>query len=225
MIALQTKALAGFLNLFIVVSLSLFLPAWSLDFPEAWVYLLVFFGAVSLITLYFLGRDPDLIQRRLKAGPFAERRPFQKLVQFLASLCFLLLFIIPGFDHRLHWSSISPILIIAGDLCVLSGLFVVFLAFRENSYSSALIETGTGQKVIATGPYAVVRHPMYTGAVLLILFTPIALSSWWGMLPALALLAVVILRLLDEERFLTSALPGYREYCHTVRRRLLPGVW
>ena len=190
---LTLKALAGFLNLFAILCLSLFLPAWSLDFWEAWAYLLVFFGPVMFITLYFLRKDPQLI--------------------------------VPGFDHRFHWSHVHTYLIVGADVVVLFGFVIVFFVFKENSYTSATIEVAANQYVISTGLYSVVRHPMYSGGLLLMFFTPLALGSWWALPFALPMFVVIILRLLDEEKVLLQSLTGYKEYCQKVHYRLIPRIW
>lgn len=223
--SLTARALAGFVKLLVILSLSLFLPAWSLRFWEAWVFLIVFFVPVLLITVYFLRKDPGLIERRLKAGPSAENRTSQKVIQSLASLFFVFVVLIPGFDHRLNWSHIPTSFVIAADVVVLLGLVIVFYVFKENSFTSAVVEVAAEQKVISTGPYTVVRHPMYSGALLLVFFTPIALGSWWALPTALPMLVVIILRLLDEEKLLHQSLSGYEEYCQTVQYRLIPHIW
>jgi protein-S-isoprenylcysteine O-methyltransferase Ste14 len=170
-------------------------------------------------------KDPDLIGRRLKAGPAGEQRTSQKVIQSLASLFFILMFVVSGFDHRLHWSHVPASLIIVADLAVVGALIIVFVVFKENSYTSAVIEVADTQKVISTGPYAVVRHPMYSGASLLVLCTPIALGSWIALPSAVLLMFVIILRLLDEEKFLARSLAGYQKYIAAVKFRLIPGVW
>ena len=222
---LTIKTIAGFANLLVILGLSLFLPAWSLDFWQAWVFLAAFFIPVLFITVYFLRNDPELIERRLKAGPSAEQRTSQKALQSLASLIFVSIFLIPGFDHRLHWSHVPTILVIISDVVVLFGLLIVFFVFKENSYTSAIIEVGDKQKVIFTGPYAAVRHPMYSGALLMLFFTPVALGSWWAMPLFLPMFVVIVLRLLDEEELLLQSLPGYEEYCQKVQYRLIPRIW
>jgi protein-S-isoprenylcysteine O-methyltransferase Ste14 len=222
---LTAKTFAGFANLLVILGLSLFLPAWSLDFLEAWVFLIVFFVPVLVISVYFLRHEPELIERRLKAGPSAEKRTSQKIIQSLASLFFILMFLVPGFDHRLHWSHVPPILVIAADIVVLLGFWIVFLVFKENRYTSAVVEVAAEQQVITTGPYAVVRHPMYSGALLLLFSAPIALGSWWALPLFLPMFVVIVLRLLDEERFLLQSLPGYEEYCRKVQYRLIPRIF
>jgi protein-S-isoprenylcysteine O-methyltransferase Ste14 len=223
--ALTLKALAGFGNLFVLMSLAIFLPAGSMDFPEAWVFLAVFLVPSLLITIYFLKKDPGLIERRLAVGPVAEKKIRQKVIQSLASVFFLLLLLVPGFDHRLRWSRIPPVLVFVADGFILIGFFIVSLTFRVNSYTSAVIEIAESQRLVSEGPYAVVRHPMYSGALLLMLCTPIALGSWWGVICVLPLFVVVAFRLLDEENVLLAGLPGYREYSGQVRYRLIPHIW
>jgi len=143
----------------------------------------------------------------------------------LASLAFLAVFVVSGLDRRFGWSRLPELLALGGDGLVLLGLFVVFKTFRENTYTSALIEVAEGQRVTSTGPYALVRHPMYAGALCMLLGVPPALGSLWAFFPVLALAAVIVVRLLDEERILAASLPGYRSYRQSVKYRLIPGVW
>jgi protein-S-isoprenylcysteine O-methyltransferase Ste14 len=219
------KTFAGFFNLLVILGLTLFLSAWTFDFWEAWVYLAVFFIPVLLITIYFLKTNPDLIGRRLKVGPTAETRISQKILQSMASLFFISIFIVPGFDHRFHWSNVPTMLILIADSFVLLGFLIVFYVFKENSYTSAIVEINAEQKVISSGLYAIVRHPMYSGALLLLLFTPIALGSWWALFFFIPMLGVIILRLLDEEKLLNQSLLGYTNYCQKVHYRLIPYIW
>ena len=215
-------SVAGFL---IALWLLLFLPAFSLGYWEAWVYWILFSVSVIAIMLYFLKTDPEFIESRLAAGPVAEQERSQKIIQAFTAIAFILLSVIPGLDHRFGWSMIPVAGIAAGDLLAIAGFAIVFLAFRENRFSSAVIKVGEGQAVISTGPYAVVRHPMYAGASLILIATPFALGSLWGLVPALLAVAGMALRLLEEEKFLALNLPGYREYCRKTRYRLVPFIW
>lgn len=221
----NTKAWFGLLVLAAVMALLLFLAAGTVRYWEAWIYLAVFFGASWLITLYLMRNDPALLQRRLKGGPMAEKEPVQKLIMFLASLGFIASLIVPALDYRFHWSSVPLYAIVAGDVLVAASFWIIFLVYRENTYTSATIEISEGQKVVSTGPYALVRHPMYAGGALLFAGTPLALGSYWGILAFLALLPALIWRLLDEERFLAKNLPGYVDYCGRVRWRLIPAIF
>jgi protein-S-isoprenylcysteine O-methyltransferase Ste14 len=143
----------------------------------------------------------------------------------VTSLGFIATPIVAGFDHRLEWSQMPAAVALGGEGLMLLGWLAVFFVFKENSFASATIEVAPDQKVISTGPYALVRHPMYSGGLVLLFAIPIALGSWWGVLIMGALLPALVWRLFDEEKFLTRNLPGYTEYQRQVRYRLVPGVW
>jgi protein-S-isoprenylcysteine O-methyltransferase Ste14 len=225
MTAVTGKAVAGFVFLFAVLAAALFGPAGSLDYWQAWVFLAVFATASALVTVDLARRDPALLARRVHAGPGAEPTPRQKWIQGLASLAYLAVFVVAGFDHREGWSRVPLAAVIAGDALVAIGMFVVFRVFRANTFTSAVVEVRRDQQVVSTGPYAVVRHPMYTGALVMMIGVPIALGSWWGLVPVAAMVAVIVARLLDEERLLATQLPGYAEYRRRVMHRLVPRVW
>lgn len=222
---LLVKTFLGFAFLIVVLGLALFLPAGSLSFWQAWVYLADFAICTILITAYLIKNDQGLLERRVRAGPVAESQKSQQLIQSLASLFFIALFIVPGFDYRFHWSHVPVVVSLISFVMVAIGFYIVFLVFRENSFTSGTIEVVNEQKVISTGPYHVVRHPMYAGAFLLLLFTPLALGSWVAIPLPIPLILVIIVRLLAEERFLSANLPGYTQYCNEVHYRLIPFVW
>jgi len=225
MTPLNKKAFGGLLQLTVILAASLFVPAWTLSYPQAWVFLAVFFMAVLAITIYLQKNDPKLLERRVKAGSKAETRRSQKIIQFLAAIAFISIFIVSALDHRFGWSVVPLYVVIAGDLLVALGLLIVFFVFRENSFASATIGVATGQRVISTGPYAIVRHPMYSGAFVMLAGVPPALGSWWGLLAVVPIILVIIWRLIDEEKFLQLNLPGYQEYLDNVKYRLVPFVW
>jgi protein-S-isoprenylcysteine O-methyltransferase Ste14 len=207
------------------LAILIFLPAWSVAYWQGWLYFLVFAGACIAITLNLMANDAGLLQRRLQAGARAESEPIQKVIQAIAGACFIATILVPALDHLVGWSTVPPALSIAADVLVALGFYGVYLTFRENSFAAATIQVAGDQRVIASGPYAVVRHPMYAAAGVMILATPIALGSWWGLIPAVLLIAAVIVRLLDEERFLAFNLPGYAAYMRLTRFRLMPGLW
>ncbi len=222
---LISRTILGFITLIVILAISLFVPAGSLSFWQAWVYLADFAVCTILITAYLIKYDQELLAGRVKAGPVAETQRSQQIIQSLASLFFIGLFIVPGLDFRFQWSNVPPVLSLIADGFVALGFFIVFLVFRENSYTRATIEVSDEQKVISTGPYGMVRHPMYAGAMLLLIFTPLALGSLVAVPFALPMLVVIAARLLNEEKFLTQGLPGYQEYCTKVRYHLVPFVW
>jgi protein-S-isoprenylcysteine O-methyltransferase Ste14 len=222
---LARRTILGFAQLIVGLGILLFLPAWALNFWQAWVYLFLFTVPAALITGYLLVKDPQLLERRMKAGPGAEKESRQKVIQILASLAFAGLLILPSLDRRFSWSKVPFPGVIAGDLLVAVGFYIVFNVFKENTFASATVEMATEQKVISTGPYAIVRHPMYSGALIMLFGTPLALGSWWGLLPFVAIAFIIRWRLLQEEKFLTKNLTGYSDYCHKVKHRLAPYIW
>lgn len=203
----------------------LFLPAWSLHFWEAWVYWIISFASSLCITLYFLKHDPALIERRMTVGPSAEQEKSQKIIQVLASVLVCAIFIVSGVDHRSHWSSVPTLVVVLADVLVAAGFLIVFRVFQENSYAASTVRVEAHQQVITTGPYQWVRHPMYAGALLMFLATPLALGSWWTLPLALALGGVIVARLREEEQYLSRNLPGYDAYRQQVQERLIPYVW
>lgn len=178
-----------------------------------------------MITLYLMRKDPALLERRLRGGLAAEKKRTQKIIMLFVSIGFIALLVVPGFDYRYGWSRVPLYVVIAGDLLTALGFFVTFLVYKANTFAFATIQVTAHQKVISTGPYAVLRHPMYAGGSLYLLGTPLALGSYWGLLPLAAMIPFLIWRLFDEERFLTENLPGYSDYCAKVRRRLIPGIF
>jgi protein-S-isoprenylcysteine O-methyltransferase Ste14 len=222
---LNKKALASVLIVVLVMAVVLFVTAGTLDYWQAWTFLAVYLASSLAITLYLMRTDPKLLARRMRGGPTAETEPKQKLIMALTSLGFVALIVLPALDHRFAWSHMPAYVAVAGDVLVALGFIAVLFVFKENSFSSATIELAPDQKVISTGPYALVRHPMYAGALVLLLGIPLALGSWWGLLIVAAMLPALIWRLIDEEDFLAKNLPGYVAYQTNVRYRLIPGLW
>jgi protein-S-isoprenylcysteine O-methyltransferase Ste14 len=205
-----------------VLGLFFFLPAGTIYFWEAWLFLVVLFTPIFFTMQYLLKNDPGLLERRMRTR---EKAGEQSLIIKLSFVYFLVTFLLPGFDKRYGWSNTPVWLVLGADLIVLAGYFVVFLVFRENSYASRTVEVDEGQKVIDTGPYAVVRHPMYSGVTALYVISPLALGSYWAVIPALLIVPIIVARIMSEERILAKDLPGYTEYQKKVKYRLLPGVW
>jgi protein-S-isoprenylcysteine O-methyltransferase Ste14 len=225
MTALEKNVYGRLVRFMICVAALLFVAAGKINYWQAWIFLAVFFGSSFAITAYLAKHDPALLERRLVAGPGAEKEKSQKIIQVLAMVAFIAIFVFPAIDHRYGWSLVPASVAVAGDILIAMGFLAVFLVFRENSYASSIIEVGAEQKVVATGPYAVVRHPMYSGALVMLIGVPLALGSWWGLLMVIPITVVLVWRLLEEEKFLTKNLPGYSEYHNKVRFRLLPFIW
>jgi protein-S-isoprenylcysteine O-methyltransferase Ste14 len=222
---LNTRAWLAIVILAIVMALLLFVPAHSLRYWQAWVYLSIFVGASSAITANLMRTDPALLERRMSGGPTAESRPAQRVIMLFASLGFIALIVVPALDHRYAWSTVPRYVVAAGDVLVAVGFYLSFRVYRENPFTSATIEVAADQTVISTGPYAIVRHPLYASALFYLAGTPLALGSLWGFVPLALMFPFLIWRLLDEERFLAKGLPGYADYQKKVRYRLVPGVW
>jgi protein-S-isoprenylcysteine O-methyltransferase Ste14 len=223
--SLIIKAFGGLLFLLLIIASALFLAAWTFNYWQAWIFLVVFGVSVLAITLYLMKKDQKLLESRVKAGPIAEKEMMQKVIQSIAGIAFVAIFILSALDHRSGWSAVPVFVVIAGDLLVALGLLGVFFVFKENTFTSATIDVATEQKVISTGPYSLVRHPMYSGAFVMLLGVPIALGSWWGLLAVLPIILVIVVRLFDEEKFLAKSLAGYPEYLNRVKYRLIPFVW
>src|SRR5262252_4976485 len=222
---LRARAWLGLAVLAVAMALLLFVPAGTAHYWQAWVYLFLFIGASALTTLFLMKRDPALLERRMSAGPTAEKRPAQKIIMLFTSLGFSALLVVPALDHRYGWTTVPPSVVAVGDALVIIGCLFIARVYRENTFTSATVQVVESQRVISTGPYALVRHPMYASAFLYLVGTPLALGSYSGLAPIAAMVPLLIWRLLDEERLLTRQLPGYADYRTRVRHRLVPFVW
>lgn len=219
------QAIGALLGPLAVMAALLFVSAGTLDYRQAWLFLAAF-GLSSLVaTVYLMIKDPRLLARRMHAGPGAETQTVQKIVMSAASAGFIALLVVSAIDHRFGWSHMFQRMAIGGDVLVLLGFTLVFLVIVENPFASATIELAADQRVVSTGLYALVRHPMYTAGLIYLIGIPIALGSWWGLIPIVLLVPALIWRLLDEEKFLAKNLPGSTEYTKTVKYRLLPLMW
>jgi protein-S-isoprenylcysteine O-methyltransferase Ste14 len=223
--SVKTRAWVGLFLTAVAMGLLVFGSAGTVRYWEAWVYLALFFGVSTGMTLDLMRRDPALLERRLSGGPVAERRTVQRIVMTIASAGFVGLLVVAGLDHRFGWSHAPFAVVIAGDLLTLAGLLMTFRVYRENTFASATIQVTSEQKVISTGPYAIVRHPMYASGLVYLTGMPLALGSYRGLLVLVVMSPVLIWRLLDEERLLAQNLPGYVEYKSRVRWRLIPRVF
>lgn len=209
----------------IVFGLVLFGLAGTFDFWQAWVFLVVFALSTWIPSIYLLRRDPDAHERRKKAGPVAEARRVQKMLiaGWYASLAAMVL--VSALDHRFGWSAVPTAVCLAGDILVIIGLGVTSMVVVQNSFAASTVQVEADQKLASTGLYGIVRHPMYTGNVITILGFPLALGSYWGLLPVIPGVLMLILRIRDEEKLLIEQLEGYREYAQKSRYRLVPLMW
>lgn len=219
---LAAKALVRLGAGFIILPAMLLLPAGTMAYWEAWVYMAVLFVPMTLVLLYLFKSDPELLKRRMR---IKEKSAKQALIVKVGSVCYMLALLLPGFDRRFGWSHVPVPAVVAADVLVLLGYGLFILVLRVNSYASRIVEVEPGQRVVTTGPYAIVRHPMYLGVLVMFLFTPVALGSWWAVIPALPLVAVLVARIRNEEQLLAKELEGYQEYTQTIRYRLIPGLW
>lgn len=215
-------AVRRFSSAVFVLGAVFFLSAGTLRYWQAWLYMAVILIPAMLVARYLIRKDPELLRRRLT---MREQRKKQNAIQKLGSVVWISIFLVPGLDMRFGWSAVPWLLVVCSDVLVVGGYLLFFLVMKENSYASRIIEVQQGQTVITTGPYALVRHPMYSAALVMLFFSPLALGSFWAMIPTLFTPLVLVLRIRDEEEMLVQELPGYREYAQQTPRRLIPGVW
>jgi protein-S-isoprenylcysteine O-methyltransferase Ste14 len=199
-----------------------FLPAGTFNYWEGWVYMAILLFPMLFGLIYLLKKSPELLARRMQ---FKEKVNQQKWIVGFSYIPLLLAFILPGFDYRWGWSTIPLWIIILGQIMVVVGYGIVLLVFRENQYASRIIEVSQKQTVIDSGPYALVRHPMYFGTMLLYVISPLALGSYWAVIPAVFIIPVLVFRIIDEEKTLARDLEGYSAYIQKTRYRLIPGIW
>ena len=211
-----------FTGLYIALGLMFFVPAWTFKYWEAWVYMLILSVPMIFIVLYLYKYDRGLLERRMR---MREKQKTQKVIQAVMWPFFLVAFIIPSFDSRFHWSNMPLATIIISEVLVLLGYLFIGLVFKTNSYASRIVEVEKGQKVITTGPYAIVRHPMYLGVLFFYIFSPLALGSYWAVIPSLLIVPVLVVRIKGEERELVENLEGYKKYLMKTKYRLVPGIW
>jgi protein-S-isoprenylcysteine O-methyltransferase Ste14 len=172
--------------------------------------------------IYWFKKDPELLERRSRTS---EKEAEQKLIIKFFSLFFVLTFLIPGFDKRFDWSDVPWLVVILADITLLCGYGICFLVVSQNRFASRTVGSEHGQSVISTGLYAVVRHPMYLGVALMSISLPIALGSYWAIIPAALIIPVLVARIKNEESVLLRELEGYQDYTQRTKYRLIPGVW
>ena len=219
---LSRRVLARFLTGAVVLGLLFFVTAGTVRYWHAWIFIAILFIPMFFVLLYLLKYDPALLERRMRTR---EKERQQKLLIKFSTFTTVTAYVIPGLDYRFKWSTVPSTLVVIADIVIFAAYIFFFLVLRENSYAGRVVEVERDQKVISTGPYAFVRHPMYVSVSLLFLFSPIALGSYWAMIAMVPILPVLIFRIKNEERLLMQELSGYEEYTQRVRYRLLPMVW
>lgn len=205
--------------------LMLFLPAGTFHYWQAWVFLTVFALSTWIPGLYLMRNNPAALERRMRAGPIAETRTLQRVISSVALLSLVGIVVFSALDHRFGWSPVPTTLCLAGDVLVAIGLSVAMLVVIQNGYASATVTVEPEQQLVSTGLYGLVRHPMYTGNIIMMVGIPLALGSYWGLLLVIPGLIVLAVRIRDEEDLLTQELSGYREYAQRTHYRLVPYVW
>jgi protein-S-isoprenylcysteine O-methyltransferase Ste14 len=222
-IALQllVSALSGIAFLGVV----LFLPAGTFHYWQGWLFIAVFSVCTLVPSIYLAVRIPDALARRMKAGPTAETRPVQRIIMAAFVLAVVAVLVVSALDWRFGWSTVPTWAVIVGQVLVAGGLLGAQWVIVQNNYASATITVEADQPLVSTGWYGVVRHPMYTSVAVMMIGTPPALGSLWGLPVLLLLIPATAARILDEEKALTDELSGYREYMDQVRYRLIPGLW
>jgi protein-S-isoprenylcysteine O-methyltransferase Ste14 len=209
----------------LVMAALLFAPARALQYWQAWVFMAIFVSTTAAMTVDLAINAPSLLERRLRAGPTAEMERTQKIAVSFVLVGFIALLVLPALDHRFGWSRVPTSICLVGDALIVLGFVWVWRVLKENPFGASTIQVEDDQTVISTGPYALVRHPMYAGALVVAVGMPFALGSWWGLLGIVRFFPALVWRLLDEERFLQEHLPGYEQYAQRVRYRLVPLVW
>jgi protein-S-isoprenylcysteine O-methyltransferase Ste14 len=220
--SLIKKILKRFSLVPIVLGLLILVPAGTFNFWQVYVYIVILVIPMIFVLFYFLKNDPLFLERRTRAR---EKEKAQKIIQIVFSLIFLSGFVIPGLDKRFGWSDIPINIVLITDIIVLFGYLLIFFVFRQNSYASRVVEVDKSQKVITTGLYSIVRHPMYLGVLIMYIPAPVALGSYWGLIPMATIPLAIVFRILNEEKVLSKDLAGYKEYCQKTRYRLIPLIW
>lgn len=220
--SLIRKIIIRFSLLPVLIGLLILIPSGTFSYWQAYLYLAVILIPMMFVILFFIKNDPHFLERRIRT---IEKEKQQKIIQLTFSFFFFSGYIISGFDRRFGWSDIPTNIVVCADIAVLMGYILVFFVFKQNSYASRIVEVEKNQKVITDGLYSYVRHPMYLGIIIMYIPTPIALGSYWGMIPMATVPVALVFRILNEEKVLCNELDGYKEYCQKTRYRLIPFIW
>lgn len=220
---LSKKIFRGLLTHILIVALPIFMAAGTLNYRQGWVVLIIYSVALLGIVMYLIKHDTELLERRMQVG--GEKDESQRLIQPFMFLAFGITLVLPALDYRFNWSNVPVAIEVLGDVLLVLGLYVIFLVFKQNTYASAIIEIAAEQKIIDTGLYGIVRHPMYTAGVIVLVGMPLALGSWWGLVAFVPSALVLMWRIIEEEKVLIKSLAGYVDYQQRVKYRLVPFIW
>ena len=201
----------------------MFIPAGTFRFWNAWLFLCLCLGSGVTITIWTVLKSPQLAKNRLTLK--RERQKWQRVIMLLLNVCGLGLLSVAGFDRRWHWSEVPVLAVVVGSVVLVAGFLIMFLVMRENAFASGTIEIQEKQVDVSTGPDSAVRHPMYLSFIVISFPIPLVLGSWFALIPAVCICLPVVLRILNEERFLIRELNGYARYREKVRHRLVPFIW
>lgn len=210
----------------LVLGAMLFIPANTVNWPAAWIYIIIYMCFGIIVVSWLKRNNPTLLKERATFLKKTAHR-WDKIIVVGSTVLFVALFSIPGFDIRYKWSQMPIILNIIGFVGIICSFILIFLVMRENAYLSRVVEIQKerGHTVITTGPYRYVRHPMYVGVIVMFFCTSLVLGSYYGLIPALLLTIIIGIRTHFEDKMLHEELPGYKEYAKKTRYRILPGIW
>ena len=219
---LLLKTLVAFLSGLLITGAMLFVPAGTLAYRGAWLFISLLFAPILVMGVVLFVKNPELLSKRLE---MKEREKEQKGVVAWSGLLLVASFIVAGLDHRFGWSNVPTTIVIIASVVLLVGYALYAEVLRENVYLSRIVEVQEGQRVIDTGLYGIVRHPMYLAVTLLYLAIPLVLGSWWALLVMFPCVLLLAARIKNEEQVLHQGLPGYTDYTKRVRYRMIPWVW
>ena len=222
---LIVQTAATFLIGALLLGLLLFIPAGTFNYWQAWVFIVVFEVTLSAFGLYFAIKDPALTERRKQVAPGKQQSMLQNIVIVVAITSLLGMLVVCGLDRRFGWSSMPPLVTWVGDGLEVFSFYMFYVVFKANSFGGSSILVEEKQKLSSTGPYAIVRHPMYVGTIVMVIGIGLGLGSWWALLILALQLPMLAIRILDEEKVLENELAGYKEYEQKVRYRLAPYIW
>jgi protein-S-isoprenylcysteine O-methyltransferase Ste14 len=223
MSALNKKVIRGLLTHILIVALPIFMAAGTLHYRQGWMLLIIYSLAVIGIIMYLIKHDRQLLERRMQVG--GEKDKSQRMIQPFMFLAFGTTLVLPAVDYRFNWSVVPMGVEVIGNLLLALGLITIFFVFKQNTYASAIVEIEAKQKIIDTGLYGIVRHPMYTAGIIMLVGIPLALGSWLGLVAFIPSALVLVWRVIEEEKVLIKNLAGYTDYQQRVRYRLVPFIW